>query len=253
MVNGIYTKSFLERNQAELPEWQRIAFELLAETVADDADTFPCIPGRQAFLTDQLRITFAGDPRENRTAEELAPLLAEYGKISRDTGKYASLVVLFDTPEDLAEHYSIEAYEELFWRFLNRLSHQDEKEWPEDIPADPEHYKWEFCFDGEPYFILCATPGHEARRSRSFPYFMITFQPRWVFEELNGSTAFGRNMSRLIRSRLKAYDQAPVHPQLGWYGGKNNREWKQYFLRDDEKQVSKCPFSYLKNMFNKMK
>lgn len=64
MVNGIYTKSFLERNQAELPEWQRIAFELLAETVADDADTFPCIPGRQAFLTDQLRIAFAGDPRK---------------------------------------------------------------------------------------------------------------------------------------------------------------------------------------------
>lgn len=127
MVNGIYTKSFLERIQEELPEWQRIAFEPLAETLADDADTFPCIPGRQAFLTDQLRIAFAGDPRENRTAEELAPLLAEYGKISRDTGKYASLVVLFDTPEDLAEHYSIEAYEELFWRFLNRLSHQDEK------------------------------------------------------------------------------------------------------------------------------
>lgn len=127
MVKGIYTKSFLERNQAEFPEWQRIAFELLAETVADDADTFPCIPGRQAFLTDQLRIAFAGDPRENGTVEELAPLLAEYGNISRDSGKYTSLVVLFDTPEDLAEHYSIEAYEELFWRFLNRLSEQDEK------------------------------------------------------------------------------------------------------------------------------
>lgn len=58
---------------------------------------------------------------------------------------------------------------------------------------------------------------------------MVTFQPRWVFDDLNGSTAFGRNMSRLIRSRLEAYDQAPIHPQLGWYGGKDNREWKQYF------------------------
>lgn len=84
MVKGIYTKSFLERNQAEFPEWQRIAFELLAETLADDADKFPCIPGRQAFLTDQLRIAFAGDPRENGTVEELAPLLAGMG-ISRET------------------------------------------------------------------------------------------------------------------------------------------------------------------------
>ncbi|MCI3987998.1 YqcI/YcgG family protein, partial [Bacillus vallismortis] len=76
-----------------------------------------------------------------------------------DTGKYASLVVLFDTPVDLAEHYSIDAYVELFWSFLNRLSHLDKKEWPEDIPADPVLYKWELCCDGEPYFILCATPG----------------------------------------------------------------------------------------------
>ena len=44
-------------------------------------------------------------------------LLSEYGKISRNTGRYASLLVIFDTPEDLAEHYSVEAYEELFWSF----------------------------------------------------------------------------------------------------------------------------------------
>ncbi len=95
--------------------------------------------------------------------------------------------------------------------------------------------------------------GTRQEEAGAFLFFMVTFQPRWVFDDLNGSTAFGRNMSRLIRSRLEAYDQAPIHPQLGWYGGKDNREWKQYFLRDDEKQVSKCPFSYLKNMFNKMK
>ncbi|MED1121211.1 YqcI/YcgG family protein [Bacillus atrophaeus] len=249
MVGELYTKSCLEEKRSELPEWQRFAFELFSETVADEANTFPCIPGRQGFLTNQLRFVFAGDPREYGTAEELAPLLAEYGALARETGRYASLLVFFETPEDLAEHYSIEAYEELFWTFLNRLSEQDEKEWPAEFPADPEHYKWEFCFHGEPYFILCSTPAHEARRSRSFPYFMLAFQPRWVFEGLNASTSFGRKMSKMIRSRLEKYDEATIHPHLRWYGGKGNLEWKQYFLRDDEKQVSKCPFSYIKNMF----
>lgn len=253
MASGLYTKSCLEEKLLDLPNWQRIAFELLSEKVGDKADTFPCIPGRQGFLTDQLRISFAGDPREEGTPEEVGLLLSEYGKISRNTGRYASLLVIFDTPEDLAEHYSVEAYEELFWSFLNRLSGCDPKDMPEDMPEDPEHYKWEFCFDGEPYFILCATPAHEARQSRSFPFFMLAFQPRWVFEGLNDSTAFGRNMSRLIRKRLEAYDEAPLHPRLGWYGGKDNLEWKQYFLRDDETQVSKCPFSYLKRLFKPMK
>lgn len=118
MASELYTKSCLEEKLLDLPNWQRIAFELLSEKVGDKADAFPCIPGRQGFLTDQLRISFAGDPREEGTPEEVGLLLSEYGKISRNTGKYASLLVIFDTPEDLAEYYSIEAYEELFWSFF---------------------------------------------------------------------------------------------------------------------------------------
>lgn len=49
---------------------------------------------------------------------------------------------------------------------------------------------------------------------------MLTFQPRWVFEDLNDTTAFGRNMSKQIRKRLEAYDEVPIHPHLGWYGKK---------------------------------
>ena len=93
MASGLYTKVALRKvvGSAELAENR---FELLSEKVGDKADTFPCIPGRQGFLTDQLRISFAGDPREEGTPEEVGMLLSEYGKISRNTGRYASLLVI---------------------------------------------------------------------------------------------------------------------------------------------------------------
>lgn len=159
---------------------------------------FLCIFGCQVFLIDQFCIVFVGDLWENCIVEELVLLFVEYGKILWDMGKYVFFVVLFDILEDLVEYYLIEVYEELFWSFLNRLSYQDEKEWLEDILVDFEYYKWEFCFDGELYFILCVILGYEVRKSWSFFYFMIVFQLRWVFDDLNGLIVFGQNMSRLI-------------------------------------------------------
>lgn len=49
MVNGIYTKSFLERIQEELPEWQRIAFELLAELWGTTRIRFRAFPDARRF------------------------------------------------------------------------------------------------------------------------------------------------------------------------------------------------------------
>ena len=240
-------KIWIDKQFETLPLWKQIAYKSFTSMVADDNNTYPCIPGRQGFLTNNLRFSFVGDPRELNSAKELAEALREYEKCSRDTGKYASLVVFFETSKELLENDDIEYFRELFWTVLNNVTTFDEKEWPEDIPSDPSHHKWEFCFDGEPYFTFCATPAHVIRKSRHFPCLLIAFQPRWVFEEINDSTAFGRNMKKLIRKRLVDYDRVPVHPDLKWYGNKDNHEWKQYFLSDDESSASKCPFMRMKN------
>ena len=47
----------------------------------------------------------------------------------------------------------------------------------------------------------------------------------------------------LIRERLAHYDQINPHPVLNRYGQEDNYEWKQYFLRDDQTTLSKCPFT----------
>ncbi|PCK23306.1 hypothetical protein CEY02_01625 [Bacillus pumilus] len=246
----LYAKSCLDQNLRSLEEWKQDAFTQFGEMVGDEADTFPCVPGRQGFFLDHLRYGFVGDPRGDEAVNELAELLRDYQSCSRQTGQYASFICFFETPQDLKER-SIEEFEERFWELVQRLHQKDEMKWPEEIPTDPEHHEWEFCFHGEPYFILCSTPAHRLRKSRHFPYFMMAFQPRWVFEKMNGSTTFGQKMSKLVRKRLKAYDQVDVHPALKWYGDQKNVEWKQYFLSDEEAEKrasAKCPFTALKNM-----
>lgn len=246
----LFDKDWLENQLETLPLWKQEAYRSFSSIIADDENTYPCVPGRQGFLTNNLRFSFMSDPREEGSAKELANALQKYGAISRDTGKYASLAVFAETPTDMLENYDVEDYRELFWTILNNVSSFDQKEWPEDIPTDPSDHKWEFYFDGEPYFAFCATPAHEVRRSRQFPCLLLAFQPRWVFNEINDSTAFGRNMKKLIRKRLIEYDGIPGHPDLKWYGREDNHEWKQYFLSDDNSSPSKCPFMRLKNKFS---
>ncbi|MFC0522871.1 YqcI/YcgG family protein [Pontibacillus salicampi] len=250
-MTHLLSKSMIEENPSQFTPWQHEAFTAFKNMIADKDNTYPCVPGRQGFLMDHLRYGFIGDPREEASYKSCAALLKEYTECSRDTGKYASIAFLFETPVDMIEGYDVEQYERLFWNVLNGISRYDEKEWPEDIPKDPHDHQWEFCFHGEPYFAFCATPAHTIRKSRHFTHFLIAFQPRWVFEEINDSTPFGRKMKKAIRERLFQYDGMPGHPSLKWYGQEDNYEWKQYFLRDDDSALSKCPYTRFKNLLSR--
>ncbi|MEI5906940.1 YqcI/YcgG family protein [Bacillus spongiae] len=244
------SNSWIEQNMEKLTNWQQSAYNHFSEIMCDELHHYPCIPGKQAFDKGTLRFGFAQDPRSNTASEELADLLKQYGEISRDTGKYASLVVFFNSENIPEQNDGIEMYQQIFWSVLNRVHELDETSWPEGIAKDPYDHTWEFCFDGEPYFAFCATPAHRVRQSRHFPYFLIAFQPRWVFDDINSSTVFGKKLKKVIRERLIEYDEAEPHPSLKWYGQEDNYEWKQYFLTDDDSSPSKCPFQ---NMHDKIK
>lgn len=245
----LYSKSWIDQHLEELHPWQQSAFHHFSSVMCDEEHPYPCVPGKQGFLTDTLRFGFAEDPENDEAAIKLAYLLKQYGQISRETGNYASLVVFFNSTELEGDHNSVESYEKIFWTMLNRVHDLDDKEWPENIAKDPHDHTWEFCFDGEAYFAFCATPAHTVRKSRHFPYFMLAFQPRWVFDEINSSTTFGQKLKKVIRKRLVEYDEMEPHPSLKWYGQKDNYEWKQYYLSDDDSSLSKCPFlNSLKNI-----
>ncbi|MBH0230969.1 YqcI/YcgG family protein [Halobacillus yeomjeoni] len=241
----LYSKSWIEKHKDDLEPWQQSAYEEFAKTMTDKENPYPCVPGIQGFIQDSLRFCFAGNPEEESSIKRLSAALKEYGTISRDTGRYASIVIFFETSKQ--KEYDIESFQHLFWSLLNRIHHYDGSAWPEDIPKNPHHHDWEFCFEGEPYFAFCATPAHTIRKSRYFPFFALAFQPRWVFEDINADTPFGRKLKNVIRKRLLEYDGVRPHPDLKWYGQEDNHEWKQYFLRDDETSMSRCPFSTMKN------
>lgn len=230
--------------------WKTRAITAFKEKMTNRAAPFPCIPATQGYVLQHFRYGFLSDPRHPASSKELASLLKSFTQVSKTLGKYASLIVFYDTPSSLT-NCTVEEMEQLFWQQLTDVSALDEKSWPSHIPEDAMNSAWEFCFHGEPYFMYCATPLHVARKSRSFPFFTLAITPRWVLEQFEASPPIAQKIKAEIRQRLFAYDEIPPHPELKKYGEEDNYEWKQYFLRDDESELVKCPF--LRAQLNKQR
>ncbi|MDX8045184.1 YqcI/YcgG family protein [Gracilibacillus sp. S3-1-1] len=241
-MKKLYNKADLTRDKS-LDYQKRMMIRQFTEKMSDREHLFPCVPAMIGYSLDQLRYGFVGDPTEEDTIHELADLLRIYSERSREYGKYTSLIIFYDISEEMNKTHGIEQYEQLFWKQLSELIDQDNAEWPSEIPTDPNHNMWEFCFHGERYFVYCATPSHKNRNSRSFPTYMLAITPRWVFQQFKESK-YAEKIIEKVRRRIEKYDSVPIHPELKTYGENNNYEWKQYFLRDDNQSLSKCPFHF---------
>jgi FPC/CPF motif-containing protein YcgG len=221
--------------------WERMAYEDFKKIVVDKERAFPCTLGVAGFAANQLRFGFiSNDINSVEACKNIAAMLQCFIPCARSFGKNTSLVVFFNEVTD----FGIERYEEIFWNILNSTSSLDARAWPRNIPNDSNDSLWEFSFAGEPIFVVCNTPSHKARRSRFSKNFMITFQPRWVFEGVIGDGApNSEKIKSEIRRRLSLFDEIPPSPDLGAYGSNDNHEWKQYFLQDtNEPRNQKCPF-----------
>ncbi|WP_059173837.1 YqcI/YcgG family protein [Bacillus sp. FJAT-27445] len=225
--------------------WKRDAVLKFAAKMEDKARPFPCIPATIGHQLEHFRYGFLPHPAASDSAIKLASALDEYAKHYQEFGNYTSLVLFYKDTD--REALSVEQYEQLFWSQLNKSAKLDTAQWPDHIPKDAENPLWEFCFNGEQFFVYCGTPAHEKRLSRYFPYLILAITPRSVLVEFNSSKGRASKVKSDIRKRLAAYDTAPIHPDLNTYGNGDNYEWKQYFLRDDDTTLSRCPFHrYLK-------
>nr|WP_226617650.1 YqcI/YcgG family protein [Cytobacillus firmus] len=242
-ISYLYTAS--SSSLQSLEDWQLNALNKFQKKMTDKEKPFPCIPATIGFANNQLRYGFADDPGDPASIQQTASILKEFTKHSRNYGNYTSLIIFYK----LKDHLSVEEYEQLFWDQLTGLSEIDEVEWPKEIPKDPHQALWEFCFHGEKYFMYCATPAHKNRQSRHFDTMMLAITPRWVLQEFMKKETLASRIKNQVRNRLLKYDTIPVHPDLNSYGAEDNFEWKQYFLRDDETTISKCPFQRLLGTF----
>jgi FPC/CPF motif-containing protein YcgG len=224
----------------DLPDWGGVCLEELVDGLLASSPAFPCTFAVSAAKKNSLRFGFVDDLDDERSWSSLAEVLGQYLDIYQSLSRETSLVMFF-RPERSGR--TLEEYNSKFWDVLRFLHHHDPQPWPADVPSEPDHPMWEFVFQGTPLFVVCNTPAHQTRRSRHSSCFLITFQPRWVFEGLEPDQPRGAAARRVIRRRLRAFDETEPSPHLGNYGDPWNREWRQYFLPDDNESElsSACP------------
>jgi uncharacterized protein len=216
--------------------WQSIVFKETEATLTSKSRPFPCVFGVAGFNAGHLRFAFSDD----MNASDIRDALQAYLPECRRFGQNTSLVV-FSRPRPVAR---VASYERRFWNLLRDLVAIDDYSWPPHIPETLDHPKWEFCFNGEPIFVVCNTPAHVNRQSRRASCFMLTFQPRWVFDDILATAEIAAKSTAKVRKRLEPFDLIPPSPSLGSYGDPENREYAQYFLGDTN-APSACPFHRL--------
>jgi uncharacterized protein len=238
------TKSYLftkedMRNPDLVPEWVLKEYERFHEVVTDR--TFPCYFGMAAENKGELRYSYISRNDWShlpQTLKEFIDLFNPEKPLIRHG------FFLFVEPE--SEEKNLEHYRESFWNILQYLHEQDEHPWPEDYPTDPDHHLWAFSFAEEAFFVFGNAPAYKQRKTRDLGNSLILgFQPRRIFEGLEGTSKGGIMSREKVRERVEKWDGLPKHPNISHYGDPEHREWKQYFIGDDIKPIEgKCPFSH---------
>lgn len=220
----------------KIPNWFLKEYKVFRDKILDTE--FPCYFGTNAERAGHLRYTYI----DRGDMSHLPTTLTKFLELSRSQHKTRYALALFVEPE-LYEK-PLDFYKEQFWNLLQWLHKHDPKPWPEDMPQDPEHPRWEYCFAGEPMFVFSSTSAYRQRPSRNLGKSLILlFQPRRVFRGIEGGTPGGITARTKIRAKMLKYDGMPYHPEMGSYGDPSSFEWKQYFLPDGNTPVTeKCPF-----------
>ena len=226
----------LEDASGNFPAWMATQHGLFSADLRDNR--YPCFFGTAALKREELRYGWV----EGEDLASLPHLMFEFLRLSRSSPSVRHALAVFRKPEE--EPKSIAFYRRQFWETLDFLHRADPRPWPESRPPDPAHPNWEFCFEGEPMFVFCCCPAYRNRRSRNTgDSLILLFQPRRIFQGIEGGTLAGRRAREIIRERLRRWDAISPHPALGSYGSPSSHEWKQYFLPDDESPSSeRCPF-----------
>lgn len=216
--------------------WQSIVFRELAGQLTSGLRPFPCTFAVNGFQHNELRYLFQEQPNVVQFGEQLALFLEE----ARSIGKNPAL--LYFTGMSAVD--KLENYANKFWEILDDLAKIDTKSWPAEIPRDVSNPEWEFCFHGEPIFVVCTNPAHIKRQSRRSSTFAMSLQPRWVFDKILFSDKAAKIVFDSIRKRMVPYDALPPSPALGRYKDPDVREAQQYVLSEDE-SIIECPFHQL--------
>ncbi|SIS46259.1 YqcI/YcgG family protein [Salimicrobium flavidum] len=237
-ASHLLTKEFIESNKETdaLPRWFRNEYETFSSIVTDP--TFPCFFGMRAQHKGELRYTFL----EHDDWSHFPDTVERFLDLFKQPDPLRHGLFIFVEPE--TEEMSLDYYREHFWEVLQYLHENDRKPWPSGAPRDPEHHLWDFHFAGEPIFTFGNAPAYKQRKTRNLGNSMILgFQPRKIFQGLEGTEKGGIMSREKVRARVEQWDQLPKHPDISHFGDPDHNEWKQSFIGDDITPIEgKCPF-----------
>ena len=221
-----------------LPDWLLREYKTFSETVTDP--TFPCFFGMTAQSRVELRYSYIEHDKWDHLPEAVESFLSLF----TPENKTRHGLFIFVEPE--SEEKSIDYYRSYFWDILQYLHEQDRFDWPAGAPKDPEHYLWDFHFAGEPIFAFGNAPAYKQRKTRDLGNSLVLgFQPRKIFEGLEGTEKGGIMSREKVRARVEAWDGLPKHPDISHFGDPDHNEWKQFFIGDDIEPIKgKCPFHH---------
>lgn len=226
------------------PSWLRDAYSAYLRRLTDDVPVYPCYLGLNGHREgnnwftgiDQLTSVSGYD------VDGFARVLRAFREQAWSGPERQTLLAFVGPPDPEPD---LDRDGERFWNLLASLTLLDEQPWPPDRAADTADPRWEWCFDGEPWFVFGCSPAYRLRRSRNLgPCLTLVFQVRRVFARLSGSTPAGQAAKRQIRRGLLGYDAVPLHPHLGDEQHSSVYKWRQYMLPDDQRvwDPAACPF-----------
>jgi uncharacterized protein len=232
----VWTSRILDQGRlgvSELEGWKLIAYEQYRRRLL--ASNYPCFFGQTAELRGEMIYTFGAINSPEQFVASMRQFVNLFGSI-----KYGrcSLVAFFKPDHSVIDH---PAFIDRFWRILQLLHEHDTHPATE---MTPDHPLWEFSFEGCEMFVVGASPTYRQRRSRNLGAgIVLIFQPRNLFIDPATCQPIASDVRHRIHKRMLAYDEMPVHPDIGFYGHAANREWKQYVLPDDNSpEQGSCPF-----------
>ncbi|MGP4079434.1 YqcI/YcgG family protein [Pseudalkalibacillus sp. R45] len=233
----LLTKEAIEKG-TDLPEWLLEEYNTFSQIVNDP--TFPCYFGRTAQRKGELRYSFI----EHNKWDHLPGAVESFLSLFEEPDPKRHGLFIFVEPESTEK--PLEYYRSYFWDILQYLHHNDRFPWPHKAPKDPDHFLWDFHFAGQPIFTFGNAPAYKQRKTRNLGNSLILgFQPRAIFQGLEGTEKGGIMSREKVRARVEKWDGLPKHPDISHYGDPEHNEWKQSFIGDDiEPMKGKCPFHH---------
>jgi len=144
---------------------------------------------------------------------------------------------------DLADYWRHRVSHRIGWWYgIHSLHHAEEQLtfWSDDrshVLEDAITYVWLIAVG-----LAIGVP------SMQFPFLILCFRFLGSISHENTRVGYGwqpiaASVRQRVHKRMLAYDEMTVHPDIGFYGNADNREWKQYALPDDnEPEAAACPF-----------